>query len=776
MEVEPMKKVLNGKSRGCRTSHNRAFAATVFGMISLGLQAVTVYVSPEGKTEANGGQGTLAEPYDLATGLSKATDAENEVRFLMSDSRYLLTSTVGLNNIKCRGWNGITDQPAGREGRDKVVIDGQNTVKCFNSSNLAGNFTVSDMTICRGEPATEGCLYRGVNVTSNSGFTNCVFTEALCSSVLISANGYTTSASHQLTFWDCDFVALTNTAFYGFFNISGHAHFKRCHIINNVQTSPSNGYGGLGYGAADFYDCVISNNTAVGHGGFCMSSSYWDNCLFENNRNANNGTCVYIFNGGTAGFNNCVFKDNLCTGASGGGCISGGYISGGAPAGNVYVTNCVFVGNSAGGGNGGIVSMRSTKAGSVETVEFVNCAFTNNFAKNYGGVLYVSAVTNTVVQRFLNCDFYGNASTNSSGGVFCPCNAATLVVDGCTFTTNVAISTGGVLYYGSGGSGERHTYHYVSNSVFYANVANSVPALYLNGEVVNCTFMSNRVTGTSGTWGPVYFHGYDQYNPAFYFTNRIERCTFNGNEKPAVYAASWDLDVIDTAISNNAGQALYIAGVKNFLVDRCKIVDNQTTGQGAAIYQTSSACQKGIVRNTLFLRNTDTGNYGGGSSAVVQLGTNTYVESCTFVSNRCPTGLYGALMIDGQTNEIRVANTIFWENSSTYDKSSTYGQFGTTGRATVYWNCFDNYSFLPAEHGNVLGTSGNRLDPKFSDPANDDYRILVGSPCKNTGLKRDWMTESSVDLAGKQRLYGAAVDIGCYEYQPDVIGTFLYCK
>ena len=762
-----MKKVLNGESRVGRAFHIRAFVATVFlGMISLGLQAATVYVSPDGKTEANGGQGTLANPYDLATGLSKAGSG-GEVRFLMSASRYLLAGTINLDNIKCRGWNGSTDQPAGREGRDEVVIDGQNAVKCFNSNNLKGTFMVSDMTICRGEPATEGSLYKGLNVTGNSGFTNCVFTEAQCSQVFIKANGYTTSASHQLTFWDCDFVALTNTAFYGCFDVAGHTQFRGCNIINNVQTSPSNGYGGIGYGSANFYDCVISNNTAVGHGGFCMLASYWDNCLFENNRNANNGACVYVF-GGTAGFNRCVFKDNRSTGTSGGGCISGGYIGGTQPGGNVFATNCVFVGNSAGVGNGGVVSVRSGKALSVETVEFVNCAFTNNFAKGLGGVSYVSALTNTVVQKFLDCDFYGNASTNSSGGVFSPCNSATLIVDGCTFTTNVAYSTGGVLYYGSGGSGERHTYHHVSNSVFHANSANSVPALYLNGEVVNCTFTSNRVTGTSGTWGPVYFHGYDQWNPTYYFTNRVEKCTFNGNEKPAIYANSWDLDVIDTAISNTLGQALYIAGVKNFLVDRCKIVGNQTTGQGAAIYQTSSACQKGIVRNTLFLRNTDAGNYSGGSSAVVQLGTNTYVESCTFVSNRCPTGLYGALTIQGQTNEIRVANTIFWENSSTYAMSSTYGQFGFDGRATMYWNCFDNYSYLPAANGNVLGTSGNRLDPTFSSPANDDYRIRRGSPCQDTGLQREWMTESSIDLAGESRLYGAAVDIGCYEYRPDV--------
>ena len=139
-----MKKVLNGESRVGRAFHIRAFAATVFlGMISLGLQAATVYVSPEGKTEANGGQGTLANPYDLATGLSKAGSG-GEVRFLMSDSRYLLASTINLENIKCRGWNGMTDQPAGREGRDEVVIDGQNAVKCFNSNNLKGTFTVSE--------------------------------------------------------------------------------------------------------------------------------------------------------------------------------------------------------------------------------------------------------------------------------------------------------------------------------------------------------------------------------------------------------------------------------------------------------------------------------------------------------------------------------------------------------------------------------------------------------------------------------------------------------
>ena len=66
------------------------------------------------------------------------------------------------------------------------------------------------------------------------------------------------------------------------------------------------------------------------------------------------------------------------------------------------------------------------------------------------------------------------------------------------------------------------------------------------------------------------------------------------------------------------------------------------------------------------------------------------------------------------------------------------------------------------------------VDPKFVDAAHGDFRLQADSPCINRGENADWMTSTAVnpvtgkrikvfDLAGGPRLYGANVDIGCYE-------------
>lgn len=68
-------------------------------------------------------------------------------------------------------------------------------------------------------------------------------------------------------------------------------------------------------------------------------------------------------------------------------------------------------------------------------------------------------------------------------------------------------------------------------------------------------------------------------------------------------------------------------------------------------------------------------------------------------------------------------------------------------------------------YGNHYWTMSNSLsdvDAKFRDAANGDYRILPSSPAVDAG-SIDFVSVNC-DLAGTNRTWGAAVDIGCYEY------------
>ncbi len=266
-------------------------AAVAAAAFSLAAHGAVVYVSPDGKGVDEGGTGTLAQPYDIYTGVAQAGDG-GEVRLLMSENRYFLTSRVYVNKRTLRGWNGTSDTPAGSDGRDKVILDGGETVECLYSANLQGSWTIADLTITRGCPTKEGSLLYGLNVTGNSVVSNCVFRESSCTNYMrcVRVSVY---EGGSLRFINCDFRELEALDWYGFLNVDGAPDsivFDRCRFINNVNSGPQNSYGSFAYGNADFTDCVISNNTGTGIGGFSMGRSSWTRCLFADKYSSCNVT------------------------------------------------------------------------------------------------------------------------------------------------------------------------------------------------------------------------------------------------------------------------------------------------------------------------------------------------------------------------------------------------------------------------------------------------------------------------------------------------------
>jgi len=491
-----------------RVKHVLVGAFCAFGLFASASAAV-YYAAPDGKTPDQGGDGTLANPYDLESALAQG--GQNEYRLLMSDSHYLLTKPISPHNKTIVGWNGETDAPAGKEGRDKVVLDGQGKVQCVSSGNQSGYWTFADLTLCNGDPDSTGCLLYGQNVTGHSLVTNCVFRDATCKNRAIDANAYyTEKATYSLHFVDCDIRDLTVEGWYGFVQAQGKDFaFERCNFFNNKQTTPSNSYGSFGYGSADFTDCVISNNTGVGIGGFCMSRSTWTRCRFENNRNTNCGTCIYSFMGGPCAISDCQFVSNACpsTGALGGTCLGGGYISGNDPSGFWYVTNTVFVGNRS-AERGGVMSLRNAGG---STVEFVRCAFTNNesgaclSASGYstaGAVLWMRGITELHLDR---CEFVGNVTTGLYAAVYAQANpskvSCTLTngyVRSCLFLRNRSMGSNGG---GTEGALSLGGTCYVDGCTFIGNstACNLCGALAVGGShtdgpaklVSNCLFYDN---------------------------------------------------------------------------------------------------------------------------------------------------------------------------------------------------------------------------------------------------------------------------------------------
>ena len=73
---------------------------------------------------------------------------------------------------------------------------------------------------------------------------------------------------------------------------------------------------------------------------------------------------------------------------------------------------------------------------------------------------------------------------------------------------------------------------------------------------------------------------------------------------------------------------------------------------------------------------------------------------------------------------------------------------------------------VESSKNDYVRTYRDNRNPKFADEAGGDCRLKKGSPCINQGVLNMtlWKWLGTLDLAGKKRIHGKAIDMGCYEY------------
>ena len=179
-----------------------------------------------------------------------------------------------------------------------------------------------------------------------------------------------------------------------------------------------------------------------------------------------------------------------------------------------------------------------------------------------------------------------------------------------------------------------------------------------------------------------------------------------------------------------------------------------------------NACKDGvdvgaraIVRNTLITGTT--GNYGG----IYISGTEFRIDNCTIAGNAV-----GVRSPGNVTEAIR--NCIIYGN----DREIWQAMLVSPHTGLHYTNCLCSADATykidikdPLNPGCILA------DPKFTDAANGDYSIVRKSPCRDKGFPCAWHADY-VDFAGNPRIFGKAVDIGCYENQEPDPGLILLLR
>lgn len=142
---------------------------------------------------------------------------------------------------------------------------------------------------------------------------------------------------------------------------------------------------------------------------------------------------------------------------------------------------------------------------------------------------------------------------------------------------------------------------------------------------------------------------------------------------------------------------------------------------------------------------------GRGGGVAIGAWTNVQIQSCTIVSNQANVGGGIRFTTSGVTGA--VVNTIVYSNNPS--------DLGVAAGQTNYFTNCCSATVLPAANGNIT------TNPRFVNWAAGNYRLSFGSLCREAGTNQPWM-DGNVDLSGQARVRYDCVDIGAYEWFPNL--------
>ena len=246
-------------------------------------------------------------------------------------------------------------------------------------------------------------------------------------------------------------------------------------------------------------------------------------------------------------------------------------------------------------------------------------------------------------------------------------------------------------------------------------------SIYINGQDDGGDY-----TGTSTQ--PIYYEGNEVL-----IGNSIEQDqAFNGNID--------DVRIYNFGLSRTEVLSLYQTrfadggGIRGHgatsTIEKCIFIENCSRANGGGIYRLN-----GTVRNCLFIRNASDG-FGG---AIAE--SSARIENCTFVNNSAVSG--GAL----HTCIGNVMNNILWGNTPNQLVDSLW----------LSYNCIQNWT--------QGGTGIISENPHFQNPAEDNYRLLLSSPCIDAG-------NPASDYSHEPDPNGLRINLGAYGNTADAAKSY----
>lgn len=284
--------------------------------------------------------------------------------------------------------------------------------------------------------------------------------------------------------------------------------------------------------------------------------------------------------------------------------------------------------------------------------------------------------------------------------------------------------------------------------------------------VNNCIFRDNK--GTAGAAINASSHG----------TLRLNNCTFERNSVTGKGGAIWlngpsfpagfsQAIIKDSRFYNNSagesGGALQLGGLAwgSFDIDRCIFSGNSAPAGGViSTLGGFNTLPSVFMRNSVFAGNTSQ------TYSVANPERSIWFYNCTLTDNKSANGT-----VTGLPANSKIINSIIWNN-----RDSTGIASGNTltpnsinpGTVSIIHSFIQDTALL------AIYPSAYSSDPVFVNPATTitqpfnfadyNYRLDTSSPAINQGLD-SFVATTSFDLDSMTRIFGAHVDLGCYEHQ-----------
>ena len=549
---------------------------------------------------------------------------------------------------------------------------------------------------------------------------------------------------------------------------------KNCIIGNSSDPDSSNE---ANYGAGIYINngnpilsyCKFYNNSATVFGGglYCVTGSpVISNCLIGDYNN-NDPRPNYASSGGGAYFyqssptlQNINIESNIVVGNSSANGKGGGLFFDQCTSG--ALTDCYVSRNCSNNHGGGLILLGSNIMISGGGIYYNNATYANSNPSG-GGVYMLNSQA-----YFYSSSILYNSTKINGGGLYSKNSFLTL--DHCNVSSNNTSSNGGGVYI-------EGNYNGIQNLIKYSLLSenessNGGGAYYKYTDVLNLNV--NLSDNTASNRGG----GIASYDSSFMY--RFGVCTDNqAYEGGGIYGVIQGPVVVSSCFYRNkatGGGGMLLEGGSSSntpYITNCQFYDNEATGTGwgggILIFESDStqSCVATII-NCLFHYN-KAGSGGGLYS--LQRGVCNVINS-TFANNittgpggGTPNG-YDIARNTTNTIPLNVTNCICYYSSSGIAGAPISGNNNTI---TVKHSCI--------EGGGWIDPSNISVPPLFID-GTGNYRLQTGSPCIDTGDDLAVLpdtydadadlntTEDTPDLLWNVRIVPTAVDMGCYEKQP----------